>query len=124
MSRMVRLDILQRSCAALGVTLEFQTEVGDLAASRDADLLLGADGVNSGIRSRYAEHFQPQIDWRPNRFVWLGTTLPFPAFTFIFKESEHGLWPVHAYRYDRSMSTLILETTGAAGRPAGLDPAD
>jgi anthraniloyl-CoA monooxygenase len=124
MSRQVLLDILQRRCAALGVTLEFQKEVGDLAAYGDADLLLGADGVNSGIRSRYAEHFQPRIDWRPNRFVWLGTTLPFPAFTFIFKESEHGLWRVHAYRYDRSMSTFILETTEAAWRRAGLDRVD
>ncbi len=124
MSRQRLLDILQRRCAALGVALEFQTDVADLAAYRDADLILAADGVNSLVRSRYAEHFRPQIDWRPNRFVWLGTTFPFPAFTFLFKESAHGLWRVHAYRYDASMSTFILETTEATWRRAGLDRAD
>jgi anthraniloyl-CoA monooxygenase len=124
MSRQLLLDILQRRCAALGVTLRFQHEVADLDAYRDADLILAADGVNSTVRARYAEHFRPEIDWRPNKFVWLGTTCPYPAFTFIFKESEHGLWRVHAYRYDQSMSTFILETTEATWRRAGLDQAD
>jgi len=124
MSRQLLLDILQRRCAALGVTLEFEKEVADPDAYRDADLILAADGVNSVVRARHAEHFRPQIDWRPNKFVWLGTTYPYPAFTFIFKESEHGLWRVHAYRYDQSMSTFILETTEATWRRAGLDQAD
>jgi anthraniloyl-CoA monooxygenase len=124
MSRQVLLDILQKRCAALGVRLEFQREVGDLGAYADADLVLGADGVNSSVRSRFAEHFQPQIDWRPNKFVWLGTTFPYPAFTFLFKESPHGLWRVHAYRYEASMSTFIVETTEATWRRAGLDRAD
>ncbi len=124
MSRQRLLDILQHRCAGLGVTLEFQKEVSDLAACGEADLILAADGVNSVIRARYAEHFRPQIDWRPNKFVWLGTTFPYPAFTFLFKESEHGLWRVHAYRYDASMSTFILETTETAWRRAGLDQAD
>jgi len=124
MSRQLLLDILQRRCAELGVRLEFQREVGDLGEYADADLVLGADGVNSVVRSRYAEHFRPEIDWRPNKFVWLGTTFPYPAFTFLFKESGHGLWRVHAYRYDASMSTFILETTEATWRRAGLDRAD
>jgi anthraniloyl-CoA monooxygenase len=118
------LDILQRRCAELGVRLEFQTEVADLAAYADADLVVGADGVNSVVRGGHAEQFQPHVDWRPNKFVWLGTTYPFAAFTFLFKESEHGLWRVHAYRYDASTSTFILETTEATWRRAGLDQAD
>ncbi len=124
MSRQLLLDILQRRCTELGVILRFQDEVTDLGAYADADLVLAADGVNSFIRSRYAEHFRPQVDWRPNKFVWLGTTFPYPAFTFVFKESDHGLWRVHAYRYNASMSTFILETTEAAWRRAGLDQAD
>jgi len=124
MSRQLLLDILQRRCTELGVTLRFQDEVTDLGAYAGADLVLAADGVNSFIRSRYAEHFRPQVDWRPNKFVWLGATFPYPAFTFVFKESDHGLWRVHAYRYNASMSTFILETTEAAWRRAGLDQAD
>jgi 2-polyprenyl-6-methoxyphenol hydroxylase-like FAD-dependent oxidoreductase len=124
MSRQALLTILQRRCAALGVTLRFSTEVDDLARYADADLVLAADGANSWVRATRADRFGPQIDWRPNRFVWLGTTFPFPAFTFLFKEDEHGLWRVHAYRYNREHSTFILETTEATWRRAGLDHAD
>jgi anthraniloyl-CoA monooxygenase len=120
MARQRLLDILQRRCADLGVRLRFQSEVTDLSAWGDADLIVAADGVNSAVRTRYAEHFQPRIDARRNKFVWLGTTYPFPAFTFIFKPSEYGLWRVHAYRYDATHSTFILETTEDTWRRAGL----
>ena len=120
LARQRLLDILQRRCAELGVMLRFQTETADLSAWAGADLIVGADGVNSGVRGQYAERFQPRIDLRPNRFVWLGTTFPFSAFTFIFKESEHGLWRVHAYRYNATDSTFILESTEATWRRAGL----
>ena len=124
MSRQTLLSILQARCAALGVRLRHETEVADLASYADADLILGADGVNSWVRTAHAGWFEPRIDWRPNRFVWLGTTFPFRAFTFIFKEDVHGLWRVHAYRYDDRHSTFILETTEATWRRAGLDHAD
>ncbi|HKS16682.1 MAG TPA: bifunctional salicylyl-CoA 5-hydroxylase/oxidoreductase [Planctomycetota bacterium] len=123
LSRKTLLNILQRRAEEVGVRQVFQTEVADLAQHRDADLILAADGANSTIRAKYADAFKPTIDWRPNRFVWLGTTFPFTAFTFYFKENEHGLWRVHAYRYDREHSTFIVETTEAAWRKAGLENA-
>jgi anthraniloyl-CoA monooxygenase len=123
LARQTLLDILQRRAGQLGVKLEFQTEASDLAPYAEADLLVGADGLNSGVRTRYAEHFRPEIDWRPNRFVWLGTTFPFRAFTFLFKTDRHGLWRVHAYRYDTRHATFILEATEATWRRAGLDGA-
>jgi anthraniloyl-CoA monooxygenase len=123
MSRQKLLDILQQRAKDLGVVLQFSTEVSDPAQWAGADLVLAADGVNSALRLRYADHFQPSIDWRPNRFVWLGTTFPFPAFTFLFKADAHGLWRVHAYRYDAQYSTFILEASEATWRRAGLDEA-
>jgi anthraniloyl-CoA monooxygenase len=125
LARQTLLDILQARCRALDVELAFQTEVSDLAARvSGADLVVAADGVNSTVRTAYAEHFAPTIDWRRNRFVWLGTTFPFRAFTFLFKESEHGLWRVHAYRYDERHATFIVETSEATWRRAGLEGAD
>jgi anthraniloyl-CoA monooxygenase len=123
LSRQALLDILRRRGEALGVHFQFQTEVGDLGLFADADLIVAADGVNSAVRTRYARHFGPSLDWRPNRFVWLGTTFPYRAFTFLFKENEHGLWRVHAYRYQEGASTFILEATEATWRRAGLDRA-
>lgn len=122
LSRQRLLDILQRRATALGVEIVYQTDVADPARlAGEADLVLGADGVNSTVRAKLGAVFEPSIDWRPNRFVWLGTTFPFEAFTFWFKENEHGLWRVHAYRYEPGRSTFILETTEATWKRAGLD---
>src|SRR5713101_5957938 len=123
MSRQVLLDILRARGETLGVTFQFQTEVGDLVPYEDADLVVAADGVNSVVRHRYAEAFQPEIDVRRNKFVWLGTTFPFYAFTFYFRENDHGLWRVHAYRYDASHSTFIVEATEETWLRAGLESA-
>jgi anthraniloyl-CoA monooxygenase len=128
LSRQRLLEILGRRCEELGVDLRFQTEidaddVGALAEGREADLIVAADGFNSAVRNLYSEAFQPSIDWRPNRFVWLGTTRAFPAFTFDFKWNDQGLWRLHAYRYDQSHSTFIVETTHETWRAAGLDGA-
>src|SRR5205807_7903310 len=73
------------------------------------DALPISDGVNSLVRAKYAAHFQPQVEMRPNRFVWLGTTKPFPAFTFYFKKNDAGLFRVHAYQYERNHSTFRSE---------------
>jgi anthraniloyl-CoA monooxygenase len=123
LSRVRLLNLLQRRAEALGVRVHYQTEVKDPETYRDADLVLAADGVNSLVRERYAESFAPSVDFRPNRFVWLGTTFPFPAFTFYFKEDRHGLWRVHAYRYAPDQSTFILETTEDCWRRAAMDRA-
>ena len=123
LSRQKLLANLARRCEELGVCIEVGTEVKDPSVYADADLVLGADGFNSTVRQRYAEHFQPAMDERPNRFVWLGTTRPFPAFTFYFKRDKHGLWRVHAYQYEPGHSTFIVEATETTWRSAGLDRA-
>ncbi|PYP58890.1 MAG: bifunctional salicylyl-CoA 5-hydroxylase/oxidoreductase, partial [Gemmatimonadetes bacterium] len=123
LSRQALLGVLGRRCKDLGVCIEVGTEVTDPAVYADADLVVGADGFNSTVRDRYAEHFKPSMDERPNRFVWLGTTRPFPAFTFYFKRDTHGLWRVHAYQYEPGRSTFIVEATEATWRNAGLDKA-
>lgn len=124
LSRVRLLNILQKRCAELGVPVRYQSEVPDPEPlRRKADLVFAVDGVNSLCRDRYKDSFRPSIDWRPNRFCWLGTTFPFHAFTFWFRENDHGLWRVHAYRYDADHSTFILETTEEAWRRAGLEQA-
>jgi anthraniloyl-CoA monooxygenase len=123
MSRMKLLHVLQERARELGVQLSFEQEVAD-PAELDADLIIGADGVMSTTRKRWADAFGPEIDERPNRFVWLGTTFPFEAFTFYFKANEHGLFRVHAYRYEPGMSTFIVECTDTTFRATGLTEHD
>ena len=124
MSRKNLLLILQRCCREAGVEMEFEREIKSLdELDPDTDLILCANGINSWIRDQNADHFKPSFDWRPNKFVWLGTTKPLPAFTFDFRENDAGIWNLHAYQYNSEMSTLIVETTEEAWKKAGMDEA-
>lgn len=118
------LNILQDRCLALGVELVFETDVADdqaLAAQYNADLVIASDGLNSRIRTRYASVYQPDIDLRQCRFVWLGTKKKFDAFTFAFEQTEHGWFQAHAYQFDADTSTFIVETPEAVWKAHGLD---
>jgi anthraniloyl-CoA monooxygenase len=115
--RMRLLQILQARCRELGVELVFETEAGDeeIAAQYDADLVIAGDGLNSRVRTRYQDTFQPDIEQRHCRFVWLGTKKKFDAFTFAFEQTEHGWFQAHAYQYDGDTSTFIVETPEEVG---------
>ncbi|WP_026434206.1 bifunctional salicylyl-CoA 5-hydroxylase/oxidoreductase [Paracidovorax oryzae] len=118
------LNILQSRCEELGVQLVFETQVQDdqeVARQYGADLVIASDGINSPVRTRYADTFQPDIDQRNCRFVWLGTRKVFEAFTFIFVPTEHGWFQAHAYQFENGLSTFIVETTDAAWQAAGID---
>ncbi|UJR79262.1 bifunctional salicylyl-CoA 5-hydroxylase/oxidoreductase [Sandaracinus amylolyticus] len=115
---------LQERARALGVELRFSTEVTDVdALRRDCDLLVGADGLRSLVRKRWEHAFRPTFDVRKARYVWLGSTQRFPAFTFSFRENEHGLFQIHAYQFDGEHSTVIVETDEESWRRAGLEGA-
>ena len=127
MSRRALLDILTERARGLGVELRFQAEIGDselARLSRENDLVVGADGVNSTVRRLLAQKIAPHVEPRPNRFVWLGTTFPFGAFTFYFKPSTAGLFRVHAYRYAPDQSTFIVECTEETFARTGLGETD
>ncbi len=120
-SRKVLLNLLQARAESLGVRCRYRTEVTDLEqARRDADLVIAADGVNSGVRTRYAEHFRPDLQVGSAKYIWLGTRKQLPAFTFVVKENEHGTWCVHAYQFESDTSTWIVETDPETFRAAGL----
>jgi anthraniloyl-CoA monooxygenase len=121
LSRKRLLQIFHARCRQLGVEIEFEREVRDPADLLEADLVVAADGINSVVRDKYAAHFRPHIDWRKCRFCWLGTTKPLSAFTFIFRESEHGLFQVHAYPFEKELSTFIVECHEDTWKRAGLD---
>ncbi len=118
------LNILQERCIALGVDLVFEADVQDdqaLAKQYNADLLIACDGLNSRVRTRYADTYKPDVELRQCRFVWLGTKKTFDAFTFAFEQTEHGWFAVHAYKFDADTSTFIVETPEAVWKAHGLD---
>ncbi len=123
LERKTLLGLLQRRAAALGAKLLFQKEVTDVTQLQGYDLIVAADGINSAVRERYKDHFVPRIDWRHNKFCWLGSTRLLDAFTFTFKENRHGVWILGSYQYKAGMSTWVPECSEATWRRAGLDKA-
>ena len=112
------LEILQRRCFSLGVDLSFGQEVEELP---DADLVVAADGVNSFVRREHERELGTSVEPEGCKYVWFGTDLVFDAFTFIFRDTEHGLFQVHAYPFDERTSTFIVECPEPTWRRAGLD---
>ncbi len=113
------LEILQARCRELGVVLEYGVEVEELP---EADLVVGADGANSFVRG--LRDFGTKVRPEGSKYVWFGTDHVFDAFTFAFRETEHGLFNAHAYPYDERMSTFIVECPEPVWRAAGLDELD
>jgi len=115
------LNILQERCEALGVVLKFEQDVDSDADFPDADLIIASDGINSRIRTKYAEVFKPDVVTRPNRFIWLGTTRLYDAFNFTFVKTEHGWFQAHVYKFDDKTTTFIVETPEHVWKAHGLD---
>ncbi|MCA3445747.1 MAG: bifunctional salicylyl-CoA 5-hydroxylase/oxidoreductase [Rhodobacter sp.] len=107
------LVLLQERARELGVNLQFETEFRTAEEYRsDNDLVVACDGINSAVRREYAAVFKPDIDMRLCKFVWLGTHQKFDdAFTFIFEKTGHGWVWAHAYQFDDTTATFIVECT-------------
>lgn len=124
-SRRSLLMLVQARARELGVNLHFGSDIADVGTlRRDYDLVVGADGINSRVRENWRERFEPQTDLRPNHFTWMGSTRPFDAFTFFFKETEHGVFIAHCYQYEAGRSTWVLETDPETFAKAGLGAMD
>jgi anthraniloyl-CoA monooxygenase len=122
-SRRLLLQVLQQRAAELGVEHQFRSEA-HASEFPDADLIVAADGANSQTRNILAAHFQPSVDLRPTRFVWLGTTKPLDSMTFVFVETDFGVFVAHAYPHTPSQGTWIVETDPDTFSRAGLDVED
>jgi anthraniloyl-CoA monooxygenase len=103
------LAILQERARSLDVELRFSCEAPPVADLAWADLIVGADGASSTVRSAMYRDFSPSLEPRHCRYMWLGVDLVFDAFKFFIRETPHGVVQAHAYPYDEQMSTFIVE---------------
>ncbi|HEX6410899.1 MAG TPA: bifunctional salicylyl-CoA 5-hydroxylase/oxidoreductase [Sphingomicrobium sp.] len=119
------LEILQDRARELGVQIEFEAECDPADPKwRDYALVIASDGINSRFRDAYADAFGVDVDVRANKFVWLGTSKVFDAFTFAFEKTEHGWIWAHAYRFAPDCSTFIVECSEETWRNFGFDKMD
>ncbi|NNN20136.1 MAG: 2-polyprenyl-6-methoxyphenol hydroxylase [Acidimicrobiaceae bacterium] len=118
------LRLLYQRASEVGVDLRFQTVVSSLDQLRDFDLIVASDGANSLVRSEFADSFEPVISRSSAKFIWFGTTYQFNGLTFLFEESEHGVFAVHGYPLNDSMGTFIVETDEHTWLRAGMNRFD
>ena len=119
--RLELLQLLQARTRAAGIAVEYERAINTTEELRHADLVVGADGVNSLVRQTYEEQFGASVDFLNNRFAWFGTTKRFETLTQTFRSNRHGSFNAHHYRYSPTMSTFIVETDEATWRSAQFE---
>ena len=119
--RLQLLQLLQERARSVGVTLEFNRAVTSLDELADADLVVGADGVNSLVRKAFTAELGASLTYMNNRFAWFGTTKTFDTLTQTFRHTPIGDFNAHHYRYAPGRSTFIVETDEESFRRAGFE---
>jgi 2-polyprenyl-6-methoxyphenol hydroxylase-like FAD-dependent oxidoreductase len=119
--RLEMLALMYAYVEKLGIRIEFDTEIESLEQVKDADLIVGANGAFSWVRSQHEDQFGTSCDWRPNRFIWWGTSKVFDTLSLTFRQTGQGVFCAHHYRYSPTMSTFLVEVEDATWKRVGFD---
>ncbi|MGC4039824.1 MAG: FAD-dependent monooxygenase [Flavobacterium sp.] len=120
-SRKKLLQLLQQRCLEEGVNLHFEQNIENISQFNNSDIIVACDGIGSTIRTQFASEFGTKISLKKNRFVWLGSSKPLDAFTYFFRNTEHGLIVAHTYQYEPGMSTWIFECSDETWHKHGFE---
>jgi 2-polyprenyl-6-methoxyphenol hydroxylase-like FAD-dependent oxidoreductase len=122
--RLELLLLLQERARETGVELHFDRTIASLDELADADLIIGADGLNSVVRRAHEGDFAMSLSYLANKFAWYGTTKVFDTLSHTFVETPDGPFNAHHYRYSPTMSTFLVETDRATWLKAGFATMD
>jgi len=120
-SRRALLCALRKRYGDMGGSVQFGVDgsaLRDVALDR-YDLVVAADGCNSAIRQTRDRAFGVSTTSGENLYSWLTTDTPFENLTILVADGDVAMlgW---AYRYEQSLSTLIVECGERALRRSGL----
>jgi len=119
--RLKLLTHLYAHSEKLGVKIEFDTEITSMAQLGEADLIVASNGAFSWVRAENVDKLGTTTNWRPNRFIWYGTSKPFDCLTLTFRNTDMGVFCAHHYRYAPDMSTFLVEVEDATWHRAGFE---
>ncbi|KTQ96990.1 long-chain fatty acid--CoA ligase [Aureimonas ureilytica] len=117
--RLELIEILRARAEELGVELRFSHAVASLD-ELDAELIVGADGLNSLVRRALPDAFAPELDHFTNHFAWFGADRAFDTLTQTFVRTEKGALNAHHYRFAPNRSTFIVECDDATFEAYGF----
>lgn len=106
--RISLLSVLQQRAKELGVRVTYNKRIADFDAL-DADLVVGADGIGSQLRTANEAAFGTTRRTLTNHFAWFGVAKPFASPALVFRKYEGGYFVAHYYPYSDSMSTFVAE---------------
>ncbi len=128
LSRKRLLLMLSERAREVGVDVRFEAEITNvddvLDAVPEVDLVIGADGLSSMVRTQLADQFKPTLTPGDAKYIWFATNRRFEQFTFLFAETEWGLFQAHVYPFSDDQSTFIVETRPEVWEAAGLSRSD
>lgn len=119
--RLRLLEILAAQCAQAGVAIEYEKRIEDLNKFPDADLIVGADGVNSSVRGLRERDFGTATYLLTNRLSWYGTKQLFSYPILSFKRTSAGHFVAAGYAYTERISTFVAECDAATWHRSGMD---
>jgi anthraniloyl-CoA monooxygenase len=122
-SRVKLLQLMQDNAAREGVQLKFGVRIASPVLFKGYDLIVGADGVNSAVRTTFNDHFRATKEPRINKWVWYATPKHLNSVGLIFKTTEYGTFIAHSYRFSRELGTFVIECSPETWQKAGLDRA-
>jgi 2-polyprenyl-6-methoxyphenol hydroxylase-like FAD-dependent oxidoreductase len=112
--RLQLLRLLQDRVRSVGIEPHFESPLSSLDTFADADLIIGADGVNSLVRNSHAARFGSTLSHGSNKFIWYGVETH--ATLADLPRNRPGALTVHHYRYapDRNVSVEVMRRLGSA----------
>lgn len=119
--RLALLSILLDAAREVGVEVHHETRIETQDQLSDVDLVVVADGINSGIRAQCAEQFGTETRQLTNHFAWYGVAKALVPSALVFRSIPGGRLVGHYYAYRDDMSTFVAECDHETWVDAGLD---
>lgn len=125
-ARIDLLKVLQSTAAETGVDIRYGTRIehpDELARHglADAAVVIGADGVNSVVRTAFEQAFGTTRSTLTNHFAWYGTAKVFSTSALVFRRHKGGAFVAHYYPYCATGSTFVAECDHATWNALGID---
>lgn len=108
-TRLDILKVLEKHCRELDIKVQHKVRINDLEEFECYDLIVGADGANSVVRTSNEEEFETRRNTRSNYFVWWGCEHTRNESGLRFRRYKDSCIIAHYYAYTPEMWTFVGE---------------